>query len=124
MGAKENKITNKILENLPRQTRAFRNHVGVVEDKRGTWHKFGLQKGSADLIGLTSIRITPEMVGKDVAVFTSIEVKTPTGKLSKEQKLWGDFMEKINAFHVVARSSEEVTLALKKYIQKIGNIDE
>lgn len=124
MGIKENKITNKILEALPIKTRAFRNHVGVVQDKRGAWHKFGLQKGSADLIGLTSVTITPDMIGKDVAVFTSIEVKTPTGRLSKEQKFWSDFMERVNAFHVVARSSEAVNLALKEYIQKMEETNE
>ena len=45
----------------------------------------GLCKGSSDLIGWKSIIVTPEMVGKRVAVFTALEVKTPTGKISPEQ---------------------------------------
>tara|TARA_A200000113_G_scaffold151628_1_gene136609 strand:- start:1427 stop:1801 length:375 start_codon:yes stop_codon:yes gene_type:complete len=124
MGIKENKITNKILEALPMIMRLFRNHVGVVQDKKGAWHKFGLPKGSADLIGFTILKVTPGMVGKDVPVFTSVEVKTPTGRLSKEQKLWSDFMERVNALHVVARSPEEVKQASKEYKQKMEETNE
>lgn len=36
---------------------------------------FGLVEGSGDLIGWTTITITPDMVGQKVAVFTSGEVK-------------------------------------------------
>ena len=45
----------------------------------------GLCTGSSDLIGFTSVVITPEMVGKKIAVFTALEVKTPTGRTSNEQ---------------------------------------
>jgi hypothetical protein len=45
-------------------------------------------RGSADLIGYRTITITPEMVGQQVAVFTSIEVKTPTGRIRPEQQQW------------------------------------
>lgn len=55
--------------------RLFRNNVGSLEDKRGQWVRFGLAVGSSDLIGLTSVTITPEMVGRRIAVFTAIEVK-------------------------------------------------
>jgi hypothetical protein len=43
--------------------------------------RYGLCKGSSDLIGWRSTTITPEMVGQQLAVFTAIEVKdrgTPT----------------------------------------------
>lgn len=36
--------------------------------------------GGSDLIGLSSTIITPAMVGKRVAIFTAIEVKSETGK--------------------------------------------
>jgi hypothetical protein len=45
-------------------------------------------RGSADLIGYRSITITPDMVGQQVAVFASIEVKTPTGRIRPEQQQW------------------------------------
>jgi len=37
----------------------------------------GLQDGASDLIGWRSIVVTPEMVGKRIAVFASPEVKRP-----------------------------------------------
>ena len=47
--------------------------------------------GAADLIGRTTIRITPEMVGKTVAVFTSLEAKRSSGGVvSEAQKNWRD----------------------------------
>jgi hypothetical protein len=48
----------------------------------------GLFEGSADLIGWTPIVITPDMVGRTVAVFTSIEAKSGTGRLETDQKTW------------------------------------
>ena len=69
--------------------RLFRNQVGQLPDPRtGRPVQFGLARGSADLIGWRSIVITPEMVGQRVAVFTSIEVKTPTGRLTPAQSNW------------------------------------
>ena len=66
--------------------------------------QFGLCKGSADLIGWTSRTITPEMVGQQVAIFTSIEVKTPTGRIRPEQKTWLDAVVKAGGIAAVARS--------------------
>jgi hypothetical protein len=46
-----------------------------------------LVEGSADWIGYRSITITPEMVGKRIALFLAIEAKRPNGGvLSKEQE--------------------------------------
>lgn len=45
----------------------------------------GLIKGSSDLIGWTSVEVTPDMIGKRVAVFTAIEVKSAKGKATAEQ---------------------------------------
>lgn len=47
--------------------------------------------GASDLCGLTSIIVTPEMVGTRVAVFTAIEAKRESGgKKSDDQK---DFVQ-------------------------------
>jgi hypothetical protein len=63
--------------------RLFRNNTGTLPDPRtGRPVQFGLARGSADLIGWRTITITPEMVGQRVAIFTSIEVKTESGRLS------------------------------------------
>ena len=69
--------------------RIFRNQVGQLPDPRtGRPVQFGLARGSADLIGWRTITVTPEMVGQRLAVFTSIEVKTSTGRLTPQQRSW------------------------------------
>lgn len=55
--------------------RLFRNNVGVARYPDGSTVAYGLCPGSSDLIGMTSVQITPDMVGRRLAVFTAIEVK-------------------------------------------------
>jgi len=87
--------------------RLYRNNTGTLLDQHGRPVQFGLCKGSADLIGWTTRTITPEMVGTQVAVFTSIEVKTPTGRLRPEQKQWLDVVQAAGGIAGVARSVDE-----------------
>jgi len=84
--------------------RLFRNNTGVLRDQHGRPVSFGLCKGSADLIGWTTRTITAEMVGQQVAVFTSIEVKTAIGRLSPEQRQWLAAVETAGGIAGVARS--------------------
>jgi hypothetical protein len=84
--------------------RLFRNNTGTLKDANGRPVQFGLCKGSADLIGWTTRTITPEMVGTQVAVFTSIEVKTATGRLRPEQRQWLDAVQAAGGVAGVARS--------------------
>ncbi len=88
-------------------TRLFRNNTGTLRDANGRPVNFGLCKGSADLIGWRTVTITPEMVGQQVAVFTSIEVKTATGKLRPEQQQWLDAVQAAGGIAGVARSVED-----------------
>jgi VRR-NUC domain len=81
----------------------FRNNVGKLCDARGRWVTFGLHVGSGDLIGWTPTLITPDMVGRTLAVFTSVEVKTPTGKVSRDQQHWQDAVTKAGGVAVVLR---------------------
>lgn len=64
----------------------------------------GLCVGSSDLIGLTSVVVTPEMVGKRIAVFSSIEVKSPTGRLSKEQSSFIELIRTLGGCAGIARN--------------------
>jgi hypothetical protein len=85
--------------------RLFRNQVGSLPDPRtGRLVTFGLAKGSADLIGWRTVTITPEMVGQQVAVFTSIEVKTPNGRVRPEQQAWLRVVQGAGGFAGIARS--------------------
>jgi hypothetical protein len=88
-------------------TRLFRNNTGTLRDQHGRPVSFGLCKGSADLIGWRTVTITPEMVGQRIAVFTSIEVKTPTGRVKPEQQQWLDAVQAAGGIAGVARSVED-----------------
>jgi hypothetical protein len=85
--------------------RLFRNQVGQLPDPRtGRPVQFGLARGSADLIGWRTVTITPEMVGQRIAVFTSIEVKTTTGRLTPAQHAWLGVVRGAGGIAGVARS--------------------
>ena len=97
-------------------TRLFRNNVGRLPDPRtGRWVEFGVGgKGSADLIGWTTRTITADMVGQQIAVFTSIEVKTPrTGRLTPEQRQWLAAVETAGGIAGVARSVADAEALLR-----------
>jgi hypothetical protein len=85
--------------------RLFRNQVGQLPDPRtGRLVQFGLARGSADLIGWRTVVVTPEMVGQRIAVFTSIEVKTPTGRVRSEQQAWLGCVRGAGGIAGIARS--------------------
>jgi len=107
-GASEQRIQQEIRLAVSKgDTRVFRNNTGTLRDANGRPVQFGLTKGSADLIGWRTITITPEMVGQQVAVFTSIEVKTATGRLRPEQQQWLDAVQAAGGIAGVARSVED-----------------
>jgi hypothetical protein len=88
-------------------TRLFRNNTGTLKDQNGRPVQFGLCKGSADLIGWKRVTVTPDMVGQQVAVFLSIEVKTPTGRIRPEQQQWLDAVQAAGGIAGVARSVDD-----------------
>lgn len=87
--------------------RLFRNNVGVFQTARGTKVRTGLCTGSADLIGWTSVLITPGMVGQHVAVFTAVEIKTKDGRLTQAQKNFLEVVDEAGGLAGVARSEED-----------------
>ena len=94
--------------------RLFRNNTGTLPDPRtGRPVQFGLARGSADLIGLRTVTITPEMVGQRVAVFTSIEVKTSTGRVTPEQQNWLHMVRRAGGIAGVARSVRDAEEILR-----------
>ena len=94
--------------------RLFRNQVGQLPDPRtGRPVQFGLARGSADLIGWRTIVVTPEMVGQQIAVFASIEVKTPTGRVRPEQQAWLGCVQSAGGIAGIARSVDDAKLIIK-----------
>ena len=96
--------------------RLFRNQVGQLPDPRtGRPVQFGLAKGSADLVGWKTVKVTPDMVGKDIAVFASIEVKTPNGKPTQYQQAWMAAVENAGGIAGIARSVEDATEIIERH---------
>ena len=94
--------------------RIFRNQVGSLPDPRtGRLVTFGLARGSADLIGWRIVTIGPEHVGLKLAVFTSIEIKTPTGRLSPAQRAWLGSVQSAGGIAGVARSVSDAHAILE-----------
>jgi hypothetical protein len=110
MANDETIIQQRIRVELGREPslRLFRNNTGSLPDPRTKRPvQFGLCKGSADLIGWKQVTITPDMVGQKMAVFASIEVKTPTGRLTPEQSNWLSVVQAAGGVAGVARSVED-----------------
>ena len=84
--------------------RLWRNNTGTLRDQNGRPVTFGLCKGSADLIGWKTVTITEDMIGQQVAVFLSVEVKTATGRLRPEQQAWLNTVQAAGGIAGVARS--------------------
>ena len=109
MGAQERNLINTRLEGLAPNERLFRANVGVawagkavrkgrftvIADAR-PFH--GMPEGFPDLVGWTEIEITPDMVGRTIAVFTAEEVKA-TGRLGKLQRAWRDLIVRMGGVH-------------------------
>jgi len=94
--------------------RLFRNQVGQLPDPRtGRPVQFGLARGSSDLIGWRTVTVTPDMVGTRLAVFTSIEVKTPTGRLTPQQHAWLGTVRNAGGIAGVARSVRDAEEILR-----------
>jgi len=87
--------------------RLWRNNTGALVDQQGRFVRFGLCKGSSDLIGLRSLEITPELVGQRVAQFVALEVKTAQGVLSPEQRAFLRLVQELGGVTAVCRSVEE-----------------
>ena len=63
--------------------------------------------GQTDLGGWHSVVITPEMVGRKIAIYTALEVKTKTGRLKKAQRIFIDLVRAAGGLAGVVRSPEE-----------------
>lgn len=117
---KEKPILNEIMLSFTKQkARVFRNNVGMLEDKQGRKVRYGLCKGSSDLIGWKETIITPAMVGQKVAIFTAVEVKTGKMKATKEQ---GQFIDAVNiagGIGMIVYSSHE---AEQKLVAECGEV--
>ena len=139
MSNKEGALLKKfLLEYSRRGGRLFRNNTGMgwtgktrgptrqvvtvtlepgdmVIRKARPFHA-GFPKGSSDLIGWTAVQITPNMIGKTVAVFTAVEAKTENVSVTKEQKSFINAVNESGGIATVARKLQDMFDAMTNYI--------
>lgn len=97
--------------------RLFRNNVGVgwvgqpCVRCQATLRKirFGLVPGSSDLIGWRMVTMMPEMIGKTFAVFTALEIKLPSGRVTEEQNAFLDAVTAAGGDARVVRFEEQIS---------------
>lgn len=135
MASEETGILKKIMKLLGgrRDTRIFRNNIGLAwfgtvlsnEDnilvmKNPRRVTYGLETGTADCVGWHTVTITPEMVGKQVAVFLAIEVKTETGRATGEQKNFIAVVQRMGGIAGIARSVDEADGLIREWEERTG----
>jgi hypothetical protein len=91
----------------------FRNNTGRLKNDKGQLVQFGLAVGSSDLIGLTPVVITPELVGRTLAVFTAIEVKNERGKPTDAQERFIGRIIELGGIAGVARSVDDAMAVIE-----------
>lgn len=110
----EKKIMQDIQVELSRLgARVFRNNIGLFETSDGRKIRTGLCVGSSDLIGWCSITVTQDMIGRQVAIFTAVEVKTETGRVTPEQENFIGAVRKSGGIAFIARSINDAVVNFK-----------
>lgn len=91
----------------------------VLKDARPV--QFGLFKGSSDLIGITPIVITQDMVGKRVGVFTAIEVKANQKKTaSPEQIIFINRINELGGIALICSSPDDAEQKIKNFLFRVA----
>ena len=102
----------------------FRNNRGTATTPHGQFIRFGIpeprtperaddMKGG-DRIGFTEVKITADMVGKTIAVFTSIEEKTVNDRLKPGQIKWHNFILEHGGISEIWHSTKSDTVDIIK----------
>lgn len=78
----------------------------------------GLMKGSGDGIGWSTITITPGMVGRQMAVFTSAETKSSTGRVRPEQQTWHDNVKQAGGISAIVRDPNDLRYAVESFVSQ------
>jgi hypothetical protein len=90
----------------------WRNNTGgeLVTPERGSrrFIKYGLGRGSADLVGLL----------RPSGRFCAFEVKAPKGRVSHEQELWGAAVQRAGGFYAIVRSVDDALAALARALEE------
>ena len=126
----EDEVQQRIRLEAPKhKVTLWRNNTGVLKDQNGRPVRYGLANDSkklneefksSDLIGFTPVVITPDMVGRTLAVFTAIEVKAESlqnRKLDKRaiaQTNFITFILKNGGFAALCHSVDDFLKAVRR----------
>lgn len=138
----ESKILKQVMIELSQFCTLFRNNTGkawigkdtyiktkqnvtvnpgdVVIRKARRFHA-GLVNGASDIIGWTKVEVTQEMVGTDVCLFSGIEIKSSSGRLTDDQEIFMNKIIESGGISFVARSADEAIILLSKRIEGLTN---
>jgi hypothetical protein len=108
----ERRIQSEIQLAANGPARLWRNNVGALRDQRGQLVRYGLCPGSSDLIGYRTIVITPDMVGRRLAVFAAVEVKDRAAPTDQQQAFMR-LIEQAGGLAGVARSVPDALSILR-----------
>ncbi len=109
----KNKNAIMLKLNKKRGVRIFRNNVGVAIYSDGRRVRYGLCPGSSDLIGWKSVDVTPDMIGKKVAVFLAVEIKAGKTTVKEHQDNFIDVVREFGGIAGVVRDIEDVDKIVK-----------
>jgi hypothetical protein len=90
----------------------WRNNVGTAIQRDGSHVRYGLCKGSSDLIGIKPLIITETHLGLTIGQFCAVEVKSDRGRLAKEQEAFIRLVNSKGGIAGTARSVEEAKALL------------
>ena len=100
--------------------RLWRNSKGGAR-QGNRFHQYGLlAPGSSDLVGYTSVTITPAMIGQTVALFTAIEVKAPGGRVEPDQRHFVDRIISAGGVGGIAHSEAEAREIVLARLRSLG----
>lgn len=117
---KERNIQNLIrLKHSKDNCRLFNNDNGFATLKDSSNIRYGLSPSSPDLIGWRTIKITPEMVNKEIAIFVGAEVKIPHKNATPDQQRFLDMLTSMGAIAGVVRSEKDVEILFDSYLAKL-----
>lgn len=104
-----NNVANGLVGQMKRIEKDGPVHLNVGDwvVRNGRRTQFGLCVGSSDLIGWKTITVTPDMIGKRIAVFTALEVKTTSGSATPEQVQFVSAVANAGGMAGIVRSSDE-----------------
>lgn len=114
--AKESAVTrehlSRLLALLERDTREAASLIRALIREPDRYTAFGLCKGSSDIVGIVRVPVQRMLGDAIIARWLALEVKTATGRVSKEQQMFLDLVNRSGGVGRVVRSIEDAGAAI------------